>query len=361
MSVAEAPDADPVVALDAELAASIDVASIEAEERAAAIRLSMIEAGRRKGGVLGAVAAGAMIGLRDIYEGPPKQDDIVIVSEAPGDPEDIDIDGITGTRRRHRLLGTPTPRPPRLTYTMCQAHRVRVVRSTAPWARTKPRSPASTAGSTVARCTSPIVSASRRRTSRGPTAGRATTRRSPRCWVSTDAAHGDTEVPTVDQIDVTYANLRDCDPALDIAIIEFEGRVVGYTRASFEDLDSGTRDCVVFAPVIPAHLTHEMWTAIVDGNEAHMERWAGDVDQARYRAYAHHPGPGLDPAGEAAWLEARGYVADEWGASLVRPHLDDIAERTLVRWCRAARRSAGAAASDLRRALGGLPWRVGLP
>jgi mycothiol synthase len=142
-------------------------------------------------------------------------------------------------------------------------------------------------------------------------------------------AHGDDEVPTVDQIDVTYANLRDCDPALDIAIVEIDGRVVGYTRASFEDLESGTRDCVVFAPVVPAHLTREVWTAIVDGNEAHMERWAGEVDRARYRAYAHHPGPGSDPAGEAAWLEARGYVADQWGASLVRPHLDDIPERTL--------------------------------
>ena len=99
-AVADAPDADrdadPAAALDAELSASIDVVRIQAEEAAAARRLSMIEAGRRKGGVLGAVAAGAMIGLRDVYEGPPKEDDIVIVTEAPGDPEDIDVDGITG-------------------------------------------------------------------------------------------------------------------------------------------------------------------------------------------------------------------------------------------------------------------------
>jgi hypothetical protein len=89
---------DPEVAriLAAELAAGIDVDRIEAEEAAAARRRSMIEAGRRKGGVLGAAAAGAMLGLRDIYEGPPKDDDIVIVSEAPGDPGNIDIDGITG-------------------------------------------------------------------------------------------------------------------------------------------------------------------------------------------------------------------------------------------------------------------------
>jgi hypothetical protein len=110
--VAEASDDDPVAALDAELVASIDVARIEAEERAAAVRLSMIAAGRRKGGVLGAAAAGAMIGLRDIYVGPPKQDDIVIVSEAPGDPEDIDIDGITG-RVADIHFWAPPPHDPR--------------------------------------------------------------------------------------------------------------------------------------------------------------------------------------------------------------------------------------------------------
>jgi hypothetical protein len=75
----------------------IDVARIEAEEAEAARRLSMIQAGRRKGGVMGAAVAGAMIGLRDVYEGPPKQDDIVIEIESSGEPTDIDVDGIAGT------------------------------------------------------------------------------------------------------------------------------------------------------------------------------------------------------------------------------------------------------------------------
>lgn len=98
--MASPPEPDPFAGIDAHLVAAvdadIDAARIEAEEAAAVRRLSMIEAGRRKGGLLGAAAAGAMIGIRDVYEGPPKDDDIVIVSEAPGDPEDIDIDGITG-------------------------------------------------------------------------------------------------------------------------------------------------------------------------------------------------------------------------------------------------------------------------
>ncbi len=82
--------------LEANVGIELDVARIEAEEAAARQRRSMIEAGRRKGGVLGAAAAGAMMGLRDVFEGPPKEDEIVIVSEAPGEPEDIDVDGISG-------------------------------------------------------------------------------------------------------------------------------------------------------------------------------------------------------------------------------------------------------------------------
>lgn len=74
--------------------ADLDVASIVEEEEIAARRLSSIEAGRRKGGILGAAAAGAMLGLRDIYEGPPKDDEIVAVAESPGEPGDIDTDGI---------------------------------------------------------------------------------------------------------------------------------------------------------------------------------------------------------------------------------------------------------------------------
>ena len=143
------------------------------------------------------------------------------------------------------------------------------------------------------------------------------------------AANGDIELPTVAQVDLTYANLHDCDPDRDIAIIEADGRVVAYTRASFEDLGSGTRDCIVFAPTLPDHVGLGLWTAVVEANEAHMAPWADDVERAQYRAYAAHPGPDQPAVGEAAWLEDRGYSATEWGAILVRPHLDAVPERSL--------------------------------
>jgi hypothetical protein len=54
----------------------------------------MIAEGRRKAGVAGAMMAGAMIALRDIYEGPKKDDGSVVV-DAPTDPLDLDEDGVT--------------------------------------------------------------------------------------------------------------------------------------------------------------------------------------------------------------------------------------------------------------------------
>lgn len=66
------------------------------EASAAERRVSTIEAGRRKGGIAGAAMAGAMLALKEIYEGPPR-DEMVAVSESPDEPGDIDKDGITVT------------------------------------------------------------------------------------------------------------------------------------------------------------------------------------------------------------------------------------------------------------------------
>jgi len=144
---------------------------------------------------------------------------------------------------------------------------------------------------------------------------------------------GEQQVPTVEELDIGYAHLDDCDPETDIYVLEHgAGDVVGYGRASFEDLEHegrNVRDCIVFAPTMPDHLHRPLFDATVAGQEAHMRMWAAGVDDARFRAYASHPGPGLPATGEAAWLEDHGYVATEWEASLVRPDLDDIPDRTL--------------------------------
>ncbi len=55
---------------------------------------TMRERGRQIGGVPGAMVAGLMIALRDIYDPPPKRDDGIPMVEAPGDPHDVDRDGM---------------------------------------------------------------------------------------------------------------------------------------------------------------------------------------------------------------------------------------------------------------------------
>lgn len=136
---------------------------------------------------------------------------------------------------------------------------------------------------------------------------------------------GDLELPTVEQMDAAYAHLTDCDPAADIVIVEHSDDVVAYGRANRGASDESPFDCVVFNPILPEHLRPELFDPMVTAQEDHMRPWAAAVDSpARFMAFAAHPGPDRDPTGEAAWLEARGYEAVEWEASLVRADLCDV-------------------------------------
>ena len=82
--------------------ADADRQRVAAANKAARDR-SMIAHGRRIGGVPGAIVAGAMIAIRDIYEG-PKRDDGSVVVDAPSDPHDVDRDGV---RFRADEIGGP--------------------------------------------------------------------------------------------------------------------------------------------------------------------------------------------------------------------------------------------------------------
>jgi hypothetical protein len=86
--MAEHDDAEPIDAL-----ADADRQRVLAANQLARDR-SMIAAGRRIGGVPGAIVAGAMIAIRDVYEG-PKRDDGSVVVDSPSEPHDVDRDGVT--------------------------------------------------------------------------------------------------------------------------------------------------------------------------------------------------------------------------------------------------------------------------
>ena len=54
---------------------------------------AVIRRARAKGGSGGAMLAGAMLGMRDVLEG-PKKEQIAIVVDAPTEPIDVDEEGI---------------------------------------------------------------------------------------------------------------------------------------------------------------------------------------------------------------------------------------------------------------------------
>jgi mycothiol synthase len=153
----------------------------------------------------------------------------------------------------------------------------------------------------------------------------------------------DDEFPTLEQMTQTYTHLVNCDPDTDIAIIEpdhiepddietGDASPVGYLRASWEPTDTGARALYGFVVVTDAHTRHDLITASMVGLEAHMRPWSV-TDHDIFRAGAAHPGPGLTPGAEgyleALVFEQLGYTARHFGASLLRPHLDDIPQRML--------------------------------
>ena len=141
---------------------------------------------------------------------------------------------------------------------------------------------------------------------------------------------GNPEMASAEQLDVAYANLTNCDPASDIELIEDAvGEPVGYIRVHWEELQDGSRDYVLFAPLRPSHLSEPLFAATVAAQEDHMRPMADGFPNARFRMYAPHPGPGLAPTEEAAWLEALGYRAVRFTASLQRPDLENIPDRSL--------------------------------
>jgi ribosomal protein S18 acetylase RimI-like enzyme len=140
---------------------------------------------------------------------------------------------------------------------------------------------------------------------------------------------GDPEVSTLAQFDVAYANLVNCDPVSDLAILENgDGGIVGYARTWWEDREDGIRDCVAFSPIRGRHLSSELYLAVLAGQERHMQAWA-EGRHARFFTFVIHPGPQCDPTGESAWLESAGYSTIRFGAYLVRPDLDDIPQAAL--------------------------------
>lgn len=146
----------------------------------------------------------------------------------------------------------------------------------------------------------------------------------------------DSEMPTADGFDATYSSFppEDCIPTRDAVLVSSpDGEVIGYCRTARERNVGAERTDVnwlCFANIVPEHAAEPVFTAAIRSMERHLDSVPLDGAQPEwFFAYAPHPGPGQPAAGQAAWLEAMGYEAFQFGAALVRPHLDDIPDLPL--------------------------------
>ena len=143
---------------------------------------------------------------------------------------------------------------------------------------------------------------------------------------------GDGELVTTEQIALNYSVIPPDDLAHNFVIIEHEtDGVVGYGRTGSDDTPEGHVHYWV-APIYDKHLAKPLFTALIGGLERRAVERAAERDEPTQliRGWMSHPGPGKSVDGTAvSWLEDMGYCVSRFGASMVRPHLDDILDLPL--------------------------------
>ena len=141
----------------------------------------------------------------------------------------------------------------------------------------------------------------------------------------------DAELSTAEQFDASYPHLERCDLSRDVAIVETDGgEPAAYLRTGWDLAGDDSRVWVVIIAVDPDHRSPELLAALVSGWEAHVDQIEPDDGRpSQLRAWAPHPGIGLPEVGLGAALEQAGFTTTRFSASLVRPHLDDIADYAL--------------------------------
>jgi mycothiol synthase len=136
-------------------------------------------------------------------------------------------------------------------------------------------------------------------------------------------AEGHEDFTTVEGIAQQYEHLQRCDPERDILLVEDGDRLVGYARTTWDEVADGYRGYYLVAVSDPDH--PELEQALYDWVEARAEIIAAGHPSGDKRLLAWTD----EETSTASLLQSRGYVAQSYGAIMVRSHLDDIPSRQL--------------------------------
>lgn len=141
-------------------------------------------------------------------------------------------------------------------------------------------------------------------------------------------AVGIEEVVTVEDLGLNYGHLVNCDPTVDMVMVETtDGRLVGYTRTDWEQVVDGDRKYAVFAKLDPDMRGTALPLALLTAGRDHAWAIAATHDVACRKLFEGWVADS-EPEIHAAY-ESLGFAPVTYGATMVRPDLENIPDAPL--------------------------------
>ena len=137
-------------------------------------------------------------------------------------------------------------------------------------------------------------------------------------------ANGIEQVSTLEQFDLSYATLVNCDPLRDIVLAEADGELVAYARVFWTDQVDGSRSYENFGFVHPDWRRRGIGWALHLTNERRLREIAAEHPDVASK-WLSSEGMDADP-GNAALLGRSGYSGVRYFYDMVAATLEGIAE-----------------------------------
>lgn len=145
-----------------------------------------------------------------------------------------------------------------------------------------------------------------------------------RVYSAAHEADGVEEVETLEQFDLNYSTLVNCDPERDIVLAEADGELVAYARVFWQDLVEGGRAYECFGFVHPTWRRRGIGGAMLRHNERRLREIAAGHPDVSPKWFGSE-GADADP-GNTAMLRSAGYEPARWFYDMVAPSLEAIDE-----------------------------------
>ena len=143
-----------------------------------------------------------------------------------------------------------------------------------------------------------------------------------RVYNAAHEADGLEDVSTVEQFDLNYSTLVNCDPTRDMLLAEVDGQVVAYARVYWTDQVDGSRSYENFGFIDPAWRRRGIGGAMHRRNEQRLREIAAGHPEVGTKWFSSE---GMEAAvGNAVLLARSGYTPVRYFYDMVAPTLEGI-------------------------------------